>query len=601
MRGVLCLHELVLYTHKTILFSYLLFLLHLNSLWRYELKNLCIKGYVNKGVNGIVNGNTISDVDILSYWNSDEKRAKNFYQYQNEVNNTNEEGEVEYKQEVEVEVEEEEEEKSIPEIIEFVNYYEDGSALYIGLNRSLPILPQFKEACQMILNYERKSQEKSNSIRLYDLNAEKLKASFESFCFVKMKFLYHYNHPLSLKGYPIRELNYVMYFTDIRDEKEINAEVQYVWERYHGSLKRLGNDKLSFKQSIINHLHRTDEFIQNYRGLVFLKGCYDIVRIIPYPFDEISTNEPGIFKKDERVVVQMDGPQLGNEGNKVVKFKVDDEIRYLDDSFLDLYTLFRNSQRWATNFHENNPFSHIVLDGLIKPEKLKLVTKEILAMIDEPKFHTPWRSIGDENQSKLGLSLTEYMGKNTRHLIETLKSNFFVSFLERVSKIKGLIPDPHDKGGGIHIIPKGGFLKVHTDFPFHTDLNLYRRVNVLLYLNEEEEGWNANSSTDWNANFDLYRRNDGEGKYGEDDFTLEKVKSIPVLFNRMVIFNTIENVSYHGHEDPFQPKVTQPPILRKSIALYYYTSDIDPGVSTREKSTNFVSFSPDKTRAKDKN
>ena len=58
----------------------------------------------------------------------------------------------------------------------------------------------------------------------------------------------------------------------------------------------------------------------------------------------------------------------------------------------------------------------------------------------------------------------------------------------------------HKNSPGVHVIPNGGFLKVHTDFPFHSALRLWRRVNVLLYLND---GWDSAWSGDlqlWDAN-----------------------------------------------------------------------------------------------------
>ena len=53
---------------------------------------------------------------------------------------------------------------------------------------------------------------------------------------------------------------------------------------------------------------------------------------------------------------------------------------------------------------------------------------------------------------------------------------------------------------GVHVIPQGGYLKVHTDFPFHSALRLWRRVNVLLYLNVDwESAWSGDLQL-WDAN-----------------------------------------------------------------------------------------------------
>ena len=58
-------------------------------------------------------------------------------------------------------------------------------------------------------------------------------------------------------------------------------------------------------------------------------------------------------------------------------------------------------------------------------------------------------------------------------------------WLEAVTGIEGLIPDPYFGGGGLHQIEPGGFLKVHADFNVHPKLNLDRRLNMLIYLNRD--------------------------------------------------------------------------------------------------------------------
>jgi Rps23 Pro-64 3,4-dihydroxylase Tpa1-like proline 4-hydroxylase len=134
----------------------------------------------------------------------------------------------------------------------------------------------------------------------------------------------------------------------------------------------------------------------------------------------------------------------------------------------------------------------------------------------------------------------------------------FLLWLEELTGIKGLVPDPYLKGGGVHRIGRGGFLKMHTDFNFHNELRLYRRLNLLLYLNE-----------DWQHVWDggLYLGK-GYEKYIEPEF------------NSMVIFETSET-SWHGHPEPLRcPDGTH----RDSIALYYYTAE---GDAEKRMSTNY--------------
>ena len=54
-----------------------------------------------------------------------------------------------------------------------------------------------------------------------------------------------------------------------------------------------------------------------------------------------------------------------------------------------------------------------------------------------------------------------------------------LEFLETLTGIDGLVPDPYFAGGGLHQIVRGGFLKVHADFNWHPKLRLDRRLNML--------------------------------------------------------------------------------------------------------------------------
>src|SRR3546814_6396188 len=63
----------------------------------------------------------------------------------------------------------------------------------------------------------------------------------------------------------------------------------------------------------------------------------------------------------------------------------------------------------------------------------------------------------------------------------------FLAFLEALTGIERLIPDPYFEGGGFHEIGRGGYLNVHADFNLNKRLNLRRRLNVLIYLNKDWE------------------------------------------------------------------------------------------------------------------
>jgi hypothetical protein len=115
------------------------------------------------------------------------------------------------------------------------------------------------------------------------------------------------------------------------------------------------------------------------------------------------------------------------------------------------------------------------------------------------------------------------------------------------------VPDPYLTGGGLHLSGPGGVLMPHTDFHIYSQLNLYRRVNVLVYLNE---GWRE----EYGGCLQL------QGGTGE-------TKTVVPELGRCVIFTT-DDKSVHGFPTPIADGM-----WRRSIALYYYTSHEAAGFS----------------------
>jgi hypothetical protein len=193
----------------------------------------------------------------------------------------------------------------------------------------------------------------------------------------------------------------------------------------------------------------------------------------------------------------------------------------------------------------NPPFPSGYWDNFFKPEKLKEVLAEFPELGDEKdiKFNNP-------NENKLATRGEYKFGPKTRNFVHFLNSQPFLDFLSNLTGIKNLIPDPTFEGGGFHQIKPGGFLKIHADFNKHRLYGLDRRLNVLIYLNED---WKE----EYGGHFELW---DTEMK--------GCVTRILPNFNRMAMFNTTD-FSYHGHPDV----LTCPPDRsRKSLALYYYTN-----------------------------
>lgn len=219
--------------------------------------------------------------------------------------------------------------------------------------------------------------------------------------------------------------------------------------------------------------------------------------------------------------------------NSTVMFKLDSE--YLKNLALENHE----------NYQKAKPFPHIVIDNFLPEFILDNILTEFPKAGD-----IDWQKFENKAEKKLANKHERNMGDHTRALLYQLNSSTFIEFLEDLTGIKGIIPDPHFEGGGLHQIEKGGYLKMHVDFNRHTKLNLDRRLNLLLYLNK-----------DWQEDYGGYL------ELWDKEITKCEEKILPI-FNRLVIFTTTD-FTYHGHPEP----LTCPEgWTRKSLALYYYTN-----------------------------
>lgn len=202
------------------------------------------------------------------------------------------------------------------------------------------------------------------------------------------------------------------------------------------------------------------------------------------------------------------------------------------------------AERLAPEFVSADPFPHAVIDDLLPAETVR----ELIDAFPPPG--PEWQHFDDPNQLKFALRDEEAMPEPILSVIRQFNSQVFVEFLEALTGIKGLIPDPHLVGGGLHQIPRGGTLKVHADFNQSRKLLADRRLNVLLYLNED---WHE----EYGGHLELWDR----------EMTRAVVRVAPIA-NRMVVFET-SSTSYHGHPDVLAvPKGR----FRRSLAWYYYTT-----------------------------
>lgn len=203
----------------------------------------------------------------------------------------------------------------------------------------------------------------------------------------------------------------------------------------------------------------------------------------------------------------------------------------------------------AQDYQSKSPYHYTCVDDFLPPEILEKVRAEALEM----GAKAPENSSGNE---KLKTSYNpDRMPAYSKAVFHALNSRPFIQFLENMSGIKGLIPDPYYQGGGIHRTETTGFLAIHADFNHHSIMNLERRLNLLIYLNPD---WKE----EYGGSFEVWT-NDMK----------EKVASFAPVMNRMCCFSTGDD-TMHGNPEPVNHPNNDP---RLSIALYYYTATWEEG------------------------
>jgi 2OG-Fe(II) oxygenase superfamily len=217
-----------------------------------------------------------------------------------------------------------------------------------------------------------------------------------------------------------------------------------------------------------------------------------------------------------------------------------------DGLYLDPQAARDAGERMSVQYGAAEPFPHIVIDNFL-PESLALS-----ALRNFPRSARATDRVFDLGYAGMHKRQIqpEECGGAARQIFQFFNSRPILQFLEALTRIEGLIPDPHFIGGGYHETSKGGKLGVHADFRINDRLHLHRRINMIVYLNEE---WKE----EWGGALELWDR------------TMKtKRRAIAPLFNRCVIFNT-DAESFHGHPEPL---ATPDGVARRSMALYYYTS-----------------------------
>jgi Rps23 Pro-64 3,4-dihydroxylase Tpa1-like proline 4-hydroxylase len=211
------------------------------------------------------------------------------------------------------------------------------------------------------------------------------------------------------------------------------------------------------------------------------------------------------------------------------------------------YNLDNIAKENLQNYKTNKPFPNIFFDNFFNEDFLFKVRDEFpdLSKKKDAEIYN------NNNELKLTSNSYELFEEHTRSCFDFLNSKVFLKFLNKLTSIEeGLISDPYLSGGGLHEIKKGGLLKIHTDFNKHGQVELDRRLNVIVYLN-------PNWKEDYGGHLEFW-----------DKKMKAPIKKILPIFNRLAIFST-NDFTNHGH-----PEALSCPedMSRKSLALFYFSN-----------------------------
>ena len=233
---------------------------------------------------------------------------------------------------------------------------------------------------------------------------------------------------------------------------------------------------------------------------------------------------------------------------------------------IDYPKLWKKAEKLSKKYLKAKPFPHYVIDNFFTKETYKKIQNNFPKVNSKiwkapTNIHTVKKYVTKRGIHNLKETL---FSENQRQILHELNSSLFLNFLEKITSIPGLVPDPYFAEASFAYGSNGGHLDIHADFSHHDKMKLERRINVIFYLND-------NWKKSYAGNLNLYNQK------------LKLIKKIFPISNRVLIFST-SKVSYHGYPDKIKCGSN---VFRKSINMYYYT------LPTKKRSKMRVQFPED--------
>jgi len=224
---------------------------------------------------------------------------------------------------------------------------------------------------------------------------------------------------------------------------------------------------------------------------------------------------------------------------------------------IDLDRLEASVDSLRARYSNASPWSHVVIDDFLDESVARRIAtafphigkmKARLARLLEARSYDA--RIQDEDRAIV-------------EVFEALHGERFTRFIESVTGVTGLDPDRDLVGAGLHQGARGSYLRVDADHNTHPlDATRYRRVNVMVYLNDT---WQP----EWNGDLELWDRE-----------AVACQARIEPKFNRAAILS-VDDTAFHG----YGPLRVPEGITRKALAAYYYADDRAEGQTVEAHAT----------------
>lgn len=249
----------------------------------------------------------------------------------------------------------------------------------------------------------------------------------------------------------------------------------------------------------------------------------------------------------------MSTPTLApNSTNDLMPNNAADLLKIVFADSADVLNL-PDAAQLAEDYRRAKPYCHLMIDDFFQPDVLRQLQAELVDK--EVNFK---KLFGDTLQTNKTISTGDDVPPVISLIAAKLSSPYMLRYLERVTGLKRLIPDPYYNTdyGYYHIVGSGGVLASHVDHSRHSSLQVPHVLNLVVYL-----------SPDWDEK-------DGGSLYLYDATGTRIEQRFTCKANRAMIF-ACTPTAFHGVEPVSKTSKSR----RHSLYFGYYSVDAQAAFS----------------------